>query len=163
MLIRNWVLQMAGIIVLGSICDSVMSDGEMKKYVKLVVGLILTFTVIRPLVNFPSGELKLEVPEPPRSTAMEYHKSLDEENQQSLMRTYCLKLAQKAEEMLRRQWNISAEVFVGAEETDEARFGSVNWMRVEIPQGTAVNCEEIEKKLSEEFGVEPGKVETVLR
>ena len=50
--LREWVMQLAGIILIGAVCDTLMADGDIKKYVKMVVGLVLVFAIVKPIVGF---------------------------------------------------------------------------------------------------------------
>jgi len=76
--ISNWIMQIAGIIVVGAICELIMVEGELKKYVKLVAGLVLMLTVIRPIIVISSNTFQLEIPKSERLKAVELKNRLDE-------------------------------------------------------------------------------------
>ncbi len=37
---RDWIMKIAGVILLNVMCDMVIPKGEMKKYVNIITGLI---------------------------------------------------------------------------------------------------------------------------
>ncbi len=158
----NWIMQIAGIIVLGAVCDALMTDGEMKKYVKLVVGLVLTFAVIRPVVNFSADEFRFELPQTKRIAALEYKQSLEKDEQQMLLRTYRQKLAEKIENTVLTGWNIDSSVQVEVEEENNSTFGSVKSVRLKADMGGA-NKDDVIRKISLDFGVEPDNIHIEVR
>ncbi len=161
-MMRNWIMQIAGIIVLGAVCDAVMTDGEMKKYVKLVVGLVLTFAVIRPVVNFSADEFRLELPQAKRSAALEYKQSLESDEQQTLLRIYRQKLAEKIENTVLAEWNIHSSVQVEVEEENSRTFGGVKSVRIKTDTDGA-NKDAVIRKISSDFGVEPDNIHIEVR
>ena len=161
-MMRNWIMQIAGIIVLGAVCDAVMTDGEMKKYVKLVVGLVLTFAVIRPVVNFSADEFRFELPLAKRSAALEYKQSLESDEQKTLLRIYRQKLADKIENTVLAEWNIHSSVQVEVEEENSRTFGSVKSVRLKTDMDGA-NTDAVIRKISSDFGVETDNIHIEVR
>lgn len=48
----QWVVTVAGIAILSVLCDIVLPDGDTRKYVKTVVGIVVTLVMLQPIVNF---------------------------------------------------------------------------------------------------------------
>ena len=48
---KQWVLSIVGIVVLGVLVDVVMPEGESAKYIKGVFGVVAVITIISPIVN----------------------------------------------------------------------------------------------------------------
>ncbi len=61
---------MAGIAILSVLCDIILPDGQTKKYVKTVIGVVVTLAVVQPLfaffqqgsfdVNFSQAEVSVQ-------------------------------------------------------------------------------------------------------
>ncbi len=48
----QWVVTVAGIAILSVLCDVILPDGDTRKYVKTVVGIVVTLVMLQPIVNF---------------------------------------------------------------------------------------------------------------
>ncbi|MGN0789652.1 MAG: stage III sporulation protein AF [Christensenellales bacterium] len=48
---KQWVLSIVGVVVLGVLVDVVMPEGESAKYIKGVFGVVAVITIISPIVN----------------------------------------------------------------------------------------------------------------
>ncbi len=55
----GWVLSVTAVICLTVLLDIIMSDGQMKKYVKGIVSIIVIFVIITPLASIAVGEFDL--------------------------------------------------------------------------------------------------------
>ncbi len=53
---KEWIMSIVGAIVLTFLIDVIMSDGEMKKYVKGITSLIVLAIIVAPLPNFFTNE-----------------------------------------------------------------------------------------------------------
>lgn len=51
----GWVITVAGIAILAVLCDVIMPDGQTRKYIKTVIGVIVTLVMLQPIVNFVGG------------------------------------------------------------------------------------------------------------
>lgn len=55
----GWVLSVTAVICLTVLLDIIMPDGQMKKYVKGIVSIIVIFVIITPVASIAVGELDL--------------------------------------------------------------------------------------------------------
>lgn len=46
---EQWLLSVAGIAVLSVLCDVVLPTGQTKKYIKTVIGIVVTLAIVQPL------------------------------------------------------------------------------------------------------------------
>lgn len=157
--LRDWIMQVAGIIVLGAVCDMIMTDGTMKKYVKIVLGLVLVFAVIKPIANISPASIEIASPDSGQTKAAEMKNRLDEKEQELVFRLYREKLQQNIENHVYTQWNCEANAHVTVEEDDEKRFGNINSVHLKIRGAEAMDTEVIRKNLSEKFDVKLKYVE----
>lgn len=47
----QWVVTVAGIAILSVLCDVILPEGQTRKYIKTVVGIIVTLVMLQPIVN----------------------------------------------------------------------------------------------------------------
>ncbi len=158
--IRDWIIRIAGIIVLGALCDLVMPGGEMKKYVKLVVGLILAFTVVEPIVNFSGEEIKVDIPQSAHMKAIELQKSFDELQQKEVITLYRRNLAEKIREKIKKESGFDSEVDIAVCEKTNAEFGNIEFVSVVLSGAEgAKKTDTVKKIIREEFGVREEDIE----
>lgn len=58
--ISEYVLSIAGIIILNVLVESVMPSNAFKKYIKAIMGLIIIIVLAKPLLNFTDFEIYLD-------------------------------------------------------------------------------------------------------
>ena len=51
----QWVVTVAGIAILSVLCDVILPDGQTRKYVKTVFGVMVTLVIIQPLIGLFDG------------------------------------------------------------------------------------------------------------
>ena len=54
----KWVVTVAGIAILSVLCDVILPEGQTRKYVKTVFGVVVSLVIIQPLVGLFSDGLK---------------------------------------------------------------------------------------------------------
>ena len=55
----EWVVTVAGIAILSVLCDVILPEGQTRKYVKTVFGVVVTFVIVQPLLGLFSGNFSL--------------------------------------------------------------------------------------------------------
>lgn len=58
----QWVVTVAGIAILSVLCDVILPEGQTRKYIKTVVGVIVTLVMLQPIVSFVGRSGKLDIP-----------------------------------------------------------------------------------------------------
>ncbi len=151
--LRDWIMQVAGVIVLGAISDMIMTDGAMKKYVKVVIGLVLVFTVIRPVVNVSPSGIDIASPMDSQLRAAEVKNRLGEQEKELVFDIYCEKLQQNIENHVYTKWGCEADADVIVEEEDKTRFGNITSIHLRVKGDEEPDRENIRADLSEKFDV----------
>lgn len=151
--LRDWIMQVAGVIILGAISDMIMTDATMKKYVKVVIGLVLVFTVIRPVVNISPSSIDIESPKGSQLRAAEVKNRLGEQEQELVFKIYCEKLQQNIENHVYTKWGCEADAYVAVEEEDKNCFGNITSVHLTINGEEQTDRESIRADLSEKFNV----------
>ncbi len=158
-LLRNWIMQVAGIIVLGAACDMIMPEGEIKKYVKMVVGFVLVFTVIKPAVNIVPEAFAVAIPQETRAQAVELKNNFDEKQQKTIFRIYKDKLKESIENEVYSEFGLKATAEIEVEEVDEINFGNIIELKLRIDKDAELSDEKLNKMLMENFEIKEKDIE----
>ena len=51
----QWVVTVAGIAILSVLCDVILPEGQTRKYVKTVFGVVVTLVIVQPLIGLFDG------------------------------------------------------------------------------------------------------------
>ena len=161
--IRGWIMQIAGIIVLGALCDMIMPEGDMKKYAKLVVGLVFAFAVVRPIVNISTENLVEAIPKNARVEAVELRDSLDDLEKKQIISLYCGKLEDKIREEIRGECPGEIWIDVKVEEKDKENFGNIRKIEILCKKtDKGVDAEKIRNAVRNKFRVDEETVEVTV-
>lgn len=156
--LRDWIMQIAGVIVLGAVCDMIINEGEMKKYVKMVMGLVLIFAIIQPVTKALPEFTDFKFPKTTQIQAAELKNRLGEKEQESLLKLYRQKLAKSIENETYTKWKVYATVDVTIEEDAESRFGNIKTLTIEFSGDCDASGDEVKEYLGERFGVNPKNI-----
>ena len=156
--LRDWIMQIAGVIVLGAVCDMVITEGEMKKYVKMVMGLVLIFAIIQPIIKENPDFTEFKLPQTTQVQAAELKNRLGEKEREALLNLYRQKLSKSIENELYAKCKSYATVDVTVEEDDGNSFGNITAMTVEFFDDVYISENEIKEFLGERFGVNPKNI-----
>lgn len=52
----QWALSVAGIAILSVLCDVILPSGDTRKYVKTVLGVVVSLVLASPLIQFVGGD-----------------------------------------------------------------------------------------------------------
>lgn len=161
--IRGWILQISAIIVISSICDIAMPDGDIKKYVKPVLGFVLIFALIRPVTAFRPDKIRLDILEESRQSVLEITNNAEATEKKTISALYEKRLAERMTEEIKNNFELEAGVYVKTD-TSEAAFGEVLSARITLytNNGEVVNTETIRNKLCGDFGLKKDTVSIVL-
>lgn len=53
----QWVVTVAGIAILSVLCDVILPEGKTRKYIKTVVGVVVTLVMLQPIVTLANNAL----------------------------------------------------------------------------------------------------------
>ena len=51
----KWVVTVAGIAILSVLCDVILPEGQTRKYVKTVFGVVVTLIIVQPVIQLFNG------------------------------------------------------------------------------------------------------------
>ncbi len=162
--IREWVLQIAGVIVLGAICDLIMIEGDMKKYVKPILGFVLIFAIIRPVTALSKDKVRLDILQESMSQSDVILQKMDKTQRGYIEDMYEKKLNKRMAEAVRVKYGLNSEVAVSADRKNKT-IGNIEQVNIviEVREGQIVNTESVKRYILEEFGVDNKRVAVVLK
>lgn len=150
-LIKEWIISLAGVITIASICDIIMIDGEMKKYLKPILGFVMIITVVQPIVGIGS-EVSFNIPEVSAKVSTGFSEKIDGLEQKNITILYQQKLAKQIENELKSMSGdyINATAFVTADNSGEIKKITIN-----INQSIDMTAgEKVKETISKKFDVE---------
>ncbi len=53
---KQWVLSVAGIAILTVLADIILPNGQTRKYIKTVIGIVVTLVLVQPLLAFTAKQ-----------------------------------------------------------------------------------------------------------
>ncbi len=153
--IREWILQITAVIILGAVCDMIMSDGEIKKYVKPVLGVVLIFTIIRPVTSVSGNMLRMDILQDSLNTSFEVTEETENNQLSHIVNMFQINLGEKIEESVSERFNIECKTSVVAD-GEKGNLGKVEMTDIKliVKEGIVINTEGIKRYIEEEFGID---------
>lgn len=125
----EWISKWAGGIIvavlIGTVIEMILPEGSSKKYIKVVIGVYVVFTIVTPIITKFTGE-KIEVSDVleideyilEAKEASEVHNSIESSNQNSIVSIYIDGLKSDIKAKIEGKGYIVNEVKVEIENTD---------------------------------------------
>ena len=125
----EWISKWAGGIIvavlIGTVIEMILPEGSSKKYIKVVIGVYVVFTIVTPIITKFTGE-KIEVSDVleideyilEAKEASEVHNSIESSNQNSIVSIYIDGLKSDIKSKIEGKGYIVNEVKVEIENTD---------------------------------------------
>lgn len=157
--VQSWIMKLAGIMVLYSVCEIIMPSGEMKKYVRSVAGLVLVLSVISPLAKLTDADISVVLPTKHKmARSAELYEGMEEREHDEVIRLYREKLCASMKAELEKGgaddiFNVDVEVCRDKGES----FGQITSVEV-TAKGERADLDLICGILKSEFGVSADKV-----
>lgn len=79
----QWVVTVAGIAILSVLCDIILPEGQTRRYVKTVFGVVVTLVIVQPLVGLFNGDISFSVEENTVEIQQSYVNSVNDRHLQS--------------------------------------------------------------------------------
>ncbi len=157
--IKEWSLHLAGIIIFGSVCEMILPSGSLKKYVNIVLGIILILAMTQPLsrlLGFNTSEIVDEID---RHNAYVSHSQMDDIQKEQIINLYCKNLNVDIEKTIQNvNENHNIKVNTEVEQDNIESFGEISCINIEAEITDDEEKEEILKIIRERYGVDKKKV-----
>ena len=146
---KDWIAAVAGSIIFASLCEMILPSGNTKKYVSLILGIILSVNMLKPFSDIRFNSWSDGMFEIEKLSAYNMQAEFDKDDRKMVMNLYNKKLEDAALNLLTK--NIPAEFNVRIKtESDMDKFGEINEIQVDVIQeeGFKDYREEIENLLN---------------
>lgn len=138
--IKNWVAQIVYVSVLAALAEFLIPNSSIKKYVKVVIGLVVMMTIINPVLNFLKGGIDVNNFLPKElitSNNVDIHiatKQAEEERNQLVVDEYRKRLIQQIKERTLAFPNIN-DAYVNIDfnnDINDKEFGKINKINIRL-------------------------------
>lgn len=131
--ITSWVQGIIIAVIIGSIIEMLLPNGNSKKYIKVVIGVYIVFTIVSPVISkFTGSEFKLDSIidinkyEDKISSYEVDTKSLENTNNYNIKEVYILNLKKDIKAKIEDKGYIVNSIQIEIENTDEYKVKNVN-------------------------------------
>lgn len=131
--ITSWVQGIIMAVIIGSIIEMLLPNGNSKKYIKVVIGVYIVFSIVSPVISkFTGSELKLDsiidinkYEDKIASYEIET-KNLENINNSNIKEVYILNLKKDIKAKIEDKGYIVNSIQIEIENTDEYKVKNVN-------------------------------------
>ncbi len=127
--ISNWAEQIIVAVIIATLIEMILPNGNNKKYVKAVIGVYILFTIISPIfkngMNLDFEESDYERYFKPDETYMAMSESLVSHNNQSVEDIYKMNLKEDMKQKLQEKGYKAEKMEVQIELKEEKNYGRV--------------------------------------
>ena len=157
---RVWTSAVTGTIIFTALCEIIVPDGNIKKYVRLILGMIVTVNLIKPLGSLNIVKTTEEILNYNKVLAYSQQENYTEEEKRKITKLYQKKLEEKITEGLKNKINASITVDVETEAELREKFGEIKEIYVEVFQdkGFKDYKDEIIEILKKDYGISGEKI-----
>ncbi len=152
-MVREWFTAITGIIILSALGDGILPSGNIKKYVKLLFGLIFIITVCRPFLSGDIEEFKIETES---NRAYQTTKNMEDKERETVLRLYKANISKQMMTLLEDICKgCETEVLPDIETQDMEHFGKIKGVIVTIKthdKDIYLN-DQIEEIISRTYGI----------
>lgn len=131
--ITSWVQEIIIAVIIGSIIEMLLPNGNSKKYIKVVIGVYIVFSIVSPVISkFTRSELKLDsiidinkYEDKIASYEIET-KNLENINNSNIKEVYILNLKKDIKAKIEDKGYIVNSIKIEIENTDEYKVKNIN-------------------------------------
>ena len=160
--LRQWAYSVAATVVFGTLAETVLPSDSYRKYIRLILGMVLLLTLTKPAAALISGGLGESADEYAASfsAAAEQTESeadeIEEKQKNDIIKIYKDSLESSVASGIERECG-AAPTSVEAEISDSV-FGSLEGMTIEIEAADASKSAAVKAAASEMTGLPSGKI-----
>ena len=155
----TWAQGIIVAVIITTIIELILPEGNHKKYIKMVIGVYILFTIVSPIItkitnqDFEFDESKYE--EFFKNSTYEVSsQSLEEENDNQIKDLYLNNIKSDVKQKLKEQGYIVEEMQIEADLESEEAYGKIKKMNLQIKKG---ETKQEENKISPVNRIEIGE------
>lgn len=159
--LRDWTMTIAGVIVFGSMCDMLMPENGIKKYIRLALGLILVISIITPVVSLLGGFRDGSIPQidSEQENAYTSYSQMEERQREDITKIYRENVGAKITATLESEY--PGRAFETRVETSDSQenFGEILRVDVVVYTNSETGGEEdlvssVKESINQNYGVD---------
>ena len=118
--INAWALTISGFLILAAVAEMLLPNEAIKKYAKLVLGLMLIILVIKPLLSVPSlGNMESDF-------TSQYNAASTTDQTELVRQTFAQRLEENMEDDLKAKFgNLNITVDIGVDTNNQFTINSI--------------------------------------
>lgn len=137
--ISSWAEQVIIAVIIATILEMILPEGNNKKYVKVVIGVYILFTIIAPVIQKISGkEINIDTNyEKYFNTQKEYEimsNAISSTNNQSIEEIYVQNLKNDIKNKIKEKGYEATNIVIDVNLKDEASYGNINKISMDIKE-----------------------------
>lgn len=134
--LRAWAMCLSGIIIFGALCEMILPENSMKKYVHLAIGIMLVLALISPFVN-KKYEFEFNIPS---EDAYAQCENMDDNMRDKTIRIYNKKICENIKNDIKNVAGIDFDIRCDISE-DEKSFGNIErvYILADASKGVKIN------------------------
>ena len=153
--IHNWIMQITAVILIGSVCDLLMPDGNIKKYLNPVLGFLLIFVIVKPLTTLDADSIRFDLIVESSSISGELSQIADSTTQKNIIDIYKSRLSEQVKQEIRNTYRTGSKIALSVSD-EEKSFGEIRRIDVVLllQEGDFVNTAAVSKTIENKFGID---------
>ncbi|MBE7011559.1 MAG: hypothetical protein E7415_02680 [Ruminococcaceae bacterium] len=150
--VKEWCIRVVGILILAVMCEGILPSGDVKKYVRILTGLILTIFIANPVADGFKTDFFIDENE--QTVDFEAEK-MEEKERENVLRLYKANLEKKMNEDLSSVIdNCEFEFQIEVESGNMSEFGKIKGVIITVLTKEEIYVNDVvERLLSEKYGI----------
>ena len=160
--ISNWAGGIIVAVVIGTIIEMILPEGNSKKYIKMVIGVYILFTIVSPVITKFTGNsmqvsdvLDIDQYIEEAKNSVEVHNTLVENNEQNIREMYISGIEDDMKAKLEAKGYLVKNIELGISNDDTY---TINTIRLEIEK---VKDEEVNNEIDDDNSKDNKNIEKV--
>lgn len=156
---KQWTFKIASTIIFASLCEIIVPNGNIKKYVNLLLGFLLSLSILSSVNGAKAGDIYDIFTTSKQEEAYITQSSFEEEEKKIVLDLYTKKLEEKIKEELLNEINEEISVSIDVY-SDELKFGEIKNAYITVVQqdGFIDYRQDILRILNNKFNVSESKI-----
>lgn len=131
--ISNWAGSIIVAVVIGTIIEMILPEGNSKKYIKMVIGVYILFTIVSPVINSFTGnkiklsdELDLDTYIEESKDNINTHNTFESDNEKNIMDIYISGLEDDLKAKLKSKGYIVNSINIDVSDNESYTINSID-------------------------------------
>lgn len=157
--LKGWAQLISGAIIFTALCEILLPQGSTKKYIRLILGMILTLAIIKPMESFSSANFSYDLFDFEKSLAYKTADEKEKSESELIIKLYKENLEDNIKKRLKK--DVNADFFLDISVSEDSKnFGEIKNALIKVYQqdGFRDFRKEIYSIMKNDFGVDEEKI-----